>query len=174
MPQPNDLAFRENSNNIYFNIGTGIFYYTNKYYFAASIPNMLEAKHLVLKENGNVYQFGSEKRHAFVTGGYVFQLDENVKFKPSFMAKYALNTPISIDISANTLFFDKLEAGISYRLEDSFGAIVNFAVTPNIKIGYAYDYITSNLKVTTSATHEFIVLFDINKMKKVSVSPRFF
>jgi type IX secretion system PorP/SprF family membrane protein len=174
VPQPNDVAFQENSSNIYFNIGTGLFYYTSKYYIAASVPNMLNAKHLVLHDNGNEYQFGSEKQHFFITGGYVFEVSENIKFKPSFMAKSAFNTPISVDVSANTLFFDKFETGISYRLQDSFGAMINFAITPNLKIGYAYDYITSKLNITTNSSHEFMLIFDLNQMKKVSISPRFF
>lgn len=174
VPQPNDVAFRENSSNIYFNIGSGLFYYSKKYYVAASVPNMLDAKHLEVKEDGSEYQFGSEKQHFFITGGYVFDLSENTKLKPSFMAKSAFNSPISLDLSANALFFDKFEAGLSYRLEDSFGAMVNFAVSPSLRIGYAYDHITSDLNVTTPSSHEFMLLFDLNSMKKVSVSPRFF
>jgi hypothetical protein len=77
-------------------------------------------------------------------------------------------------LSSNFLFYNKFEAGASYRLDDSFGAMVNFAVSPSIKIGYAYDYIISDLKVTTAASHEIMVLFDINFPKKASVSPRFF
>lgn len=63
VPQPNDVVFQENSSNTYFNVGTGLFYYTDYYYVAASVPNMLNAKHLVLHDNGNEYQFGSEKQH---------------------------------------------------------------------------------------------------------------
>ncbi len=174
VPQPNDIAFRENSSNIYFNIGSGLFYYSKKYYVAASVPNMLEAKHLVIKDNGSEYQFGSEKQHFFITGGYVFDLSTNTKFKPSFMAKSAFNTPVSLDLSANALFYEKFEAGLTYRIQDSFGAMVNFAITPSLKVGYAYDHITSNLNVTTPSSHEFMLLFDLNSMKKVSVSPRFF
>jgi type IX secretion system PorP/SprF family membrane protein len=151
----------------------GLFYYTKKYYIAASVPNMLAAKHLVINDSGNEFQFGSDKQHFFITSGYVFQMSENIKFKPSFMAKSAFNTPISVDISANTLFFEKLETGVSYRLQDSFGAMVNFAITPNLKIGYAYDYNISKL-ITTNSSHEFMLLFDLNRMKKVSISPRFF
>lgn len=172
--QQNDVAFRENSSNIYFNIGSGLFYYSKKYYVAASVPNMLEAKHLVVSDNGSEYQFGSEKQHFFVTGGYVFDLSANTKLKPSFMAKSAFGTPVSLDLSANALFYEKFEAGLSYRLEDSFGAMVNFAITPSLRIGYAYDHVTSDLNVTTPASHEFMLLFDLNSMKKVSVSPRFF
>lgn len=172
--QQNDLAFRENTSNVYFNIGSGLFYYSKKYYVAASVPNMLEAKHLVVKDNGSEYQFGSDKQHFFVTGGYVFDLSTNTKLKPSFMAKSAFGTPVSLDLSANALFFEKFEAGLTYRLEDSFGGMVNFAITPSLRVGYAYDHITSKLNVTTPASHEFMLLFDLNSMKKVSVSPRFF
>jgi hypothetical protein len=52
--------------------------------------------------------------------------------------------------------------------------MVNYAITPNLRIGYAYDHITSDLKVTTPASHEVMLLFDLNFPKKVSRSPRYF
>lgn len=174
IPQPNDIAFQQNSNNTYFNIGTGLFYYTQNYYMAASVPNLLEANYLDVREDGQVYQFGSEKQHFFITGGYIFDLSASTKLKPSFMVKSAFGTPISIDLSANVLIFDKFEIGGTYRLDDSFGAMVNYAINPSIRIGYAYDHIISNLNVTAPASHEFMLLFDISSSKKVSISPRFF
>lgn len=174
VPDANDPAFSENVDNTYLNAGAGLFYYTQNYYLAFSVPNMLKSKHLDITRNGNDYQFGSETQHYFLTGGYVFQLSENTKFKPSFMLKSAFNVPTSVDVSANFLFFEKFELGASYRLEDSFGGMVNFAVTPTIKIGYAYDHIVSDLDIATPASHEFMLLFDLNFPKKVSVSPRYF
>lgn len=172
--QPDDNAFGTNTNNTYFNIGTGIFYYTQKYYVAFSVPNMINSTHLELTENDESYEFGNETEHYFLTGGYVFDLSSNTKFKPSLMLKSAFNAPTSLDVSANFLFFEKFEAGATYRLDDSIGAMLNFAVTPGIRIGYAYDHVMSDLNTTTSASHEFMLLFDLNFPKKVSVSPRFF
>ena len=170
LPQPNDPAFSEDTNNSYFNLGTGLFYYTDKYYVALSVPNMMKSKHL----DFNGREFGSEESHYFLTGGYVFDLTDNIKFKPFFMAKSAFNAPTSLDVSTNFLFNQKFEAGLTYRLDDSFGAMVNYAITPSLKIGYAYDHIVSDLNITTPASHEFILLFDLNFPKKVSSSPRFF
>lgn len=172
--QPGDRAFQENSSNSYFNLGTGFFYYNPKFYLAASIPNMLEATYLDLHEDGKQYEFGSEAQHFFVTGGYVFDLSANTKFKPSFMAKTAFGAPLSLDLSANALFYNKFEMGATYRLDDSFGAMVNYAISPSIRVGYAYDHIVSDLRVSTPSSHEIMLLFDINPSKKVSVSPRFF
>lgn len=174
VPDPNDPAFSENSNNTYFNVGAGFFYYTDKYYVALSVPNMLKSKHLDLRVDGQERKFGSETQHYFLTAGYVFQLTENTKFKPSALLKSAIDVSPSLDVSANFLFFEKFEIGATYRLEDSFGAMVNYAITPNIRVGYAYDHIVSDLNVTTPSSHEVMLLFDLNFPKKVSRSPRYF
>ena len=170
LPDPNDGAFAEDTNNTKLNIGTGLFYYTNKYYFALSIPNMLKSAHL----DYNGIKYGTEIQHYFLTGGYVFDLNPNLKFKPFAMVKSAFNAPTSFDISTNFLYLEKFEMGATYRLQDSFGAMVNYAVSPSLRIGYAYDHIVSDLKVTTQSSHEIILLFDLNFPKKVSQSPRFF
>ena len=170
LPVPTDGAFAENTSNAKLNIGTGLFYYTDKYYLALSVPNMLKSAHL----DYNGVQYGSEVQHYFLTGGYVFQLSENTKFKPFFMMKSAFNAPTSFDVSTNFLFFEKFELGASYRFEDSFGAMVNYRISDGIRLGYAYDHIVSDLDIATPSSHEFMVLFDLNFPKKVSSSPRYF
>lgn len=172
--QSGDAAFSQNSSNTYLNLGSGFFYHTDKYYVSFSVPNIMKSRHLDVTKNGEEYQFGSETPHYFLTGGYVFDLSDHTKFKPSVMLKSAFNAPTSFDLSANFLFFEKFEIGASYRLDDSFGGMVNYGITPNIRIGYAYDHIISDLKVTTQASHELMLLFDLNFPKKVSISPRFF
>jgi type IX secretion system PorP/SprF family membrane protein len=171
LQQQGDGAFKQDSNTSNLNIGTGFFYYTNKYYFAASIPNMLNAAHL--NNDGNHFLI-KKVPHYFITGGYVFDLNPNLKFKPFAMVKSAVNTPTSLDVSANFLYIEKFEMGGTYRLQDSFGVMVNYSISPTLRIGYAYDHIVSDLKVTTPSSHEIILLFDLNFSKKVSQSPRFF
>lgn len=166
---PNDPFF-QNINTTTPNIGAGFFYYTDNYYLAASVPNILNSVHL--DANGN--KLGSEESHYFVTGGYVFQLSENTKLKPSFLVKSSFDAPTSFDVNLNALFFEKLEIGGSYRLDDSFSGLINFAVTPTVRIGYAYDAVTSDIKEYAPASHEFMLLFDLNFPRKVSRSPRFF
>jgi type IX secretion system PorP/SprF family membrane protein len=131
---------------------------------------MLKSRYL----DYNGINYGSETLHYFLTGGYVFDLSSTVKFKPFAMVKSSFNAPTSLDLSTNFLFNDKFEVGATYRLEDSFGAMINYAITPNLKVGYAYDHIVSDLNVTTPSSHEIILLFDLNFPKKVSQSPRYF
>jgi len=162
--------FFQNINSTTPNIGAGFFYYTDNYYFAASVPNILNSVHL--DADGN--KLGSEEAHYFVTGGYVFQLSPNTKLKPSFLVKSEFSSPTSFDVNLNALFFEKFELGASYRLDDSFSGLVNFALTPSVRIGYAYDSVTSDIKRYAPASHEIILLFDLNFSRKVSRSPRYF
>jgi type IX secretion system PorP/SprF family membrane protein len=171
LPDAGDDVFSQNNpNETFMNVGAGAFYYTEKYYLAFSIPNMLKAKYL----DYNGVNYGSEELHYFLTGGYVFDINEDFKLKPFGMVKTSFNAPVSVDLSANVFMYDKLEIGATYRLQDSFGAMVNFAITPSLRLGYAYDHIVSDLDVTTPSSHEVILLFDLNFSKKVSQSPRYF
>lgn len=167
---PGDPFFSENINNVYPNIGAGLFLYGDNYYIGLSVPNMLNSVHL--DENGMKY--GSEVQHFFATAGYVFQISDNFKLKPSTMVKSAFDAPISFDVNLNALFFDRFELGGSYRYEDSFSGIVGFQVTDFVRIGYAYDHITSDINAYTDASHEIILTFDILFKKRVLRSPRFF
>lgn len=166
----NDLFFSEDVSSATPNVGLGTFLYGEKYYVGLSVPNMLNSLHL--DEDGR--QLGSEELHYFLSAGYVFQLSENTKFKPSTLIKSSFESPMSFDINANFLFFDKFEIGASYRNEDSFSGLVNFAFTPNIRLGYAYDHILTDINIAARASHEVFLQFDLNFPKKVSRSPRFF
>jgi type IX secretion system PorP/SprF family membrane protein len=171
LPDVNDGAFSgSNAAESFFNLGTGAFYYTDNYYVAFSVPNFLKANYL----DFNGTQYGSENLHYFLTGGYVFDLSPTWKFKPFAMVKSAFNAPTSFDVSTNFLYNDVLEFGATYRRSDSFGAMVNFAITPSLRIGYAYDQIVSDINFASPSSHEIMLLFDLNLSKKVSRSPRFF
>ena len=170
-----DVAFNENINKTFPNLGVGAFYFTDKYYIGLSAPNLLAAEHLET-ENG-VRALGAQNVHYFLTGGYVFDITEDIKFKPAFMAKGVAGAPFALDITANVLLQEKLEVGLAYRLEDAVSALVNFRVAPNLRIGYSYDYTTSNLGDFSSGSHEIMVLFDVDLFgfkNGYDRSPRFF
>lgn len=168
---PNDPSNLDLQNKIFPNFGVGAFYYTDKFYIGLSLPNILETKHF---EKSNGLTKASEKSHYFLTGGYVFELSEKLKFKPSVMAKATMGSPLSVDLSANFLFNDRIELGASYRLDDSISGLINFAITKTFRIGYAYDYTTSNLGDLNSGSHEVFLLWDVDLTRDHVTSPRFF
>ena len=169
-----DPDFAENINKSYFNFGVGAYYNKDNYYIGLSIPNILNTKYLD-RDNGR-YQ-GTEQMHVFLTGGYVFEINELFKFKPAIMTKFVKGAPITLDVTANVLYDNRFEFGLGYRIEDAFSAMVNVRATPELRIGYAYDHTVSNLGPFSSGSHEIFVLYDFdifNINKGFNKSPRFF
>jgi type IX secretion system PorP/SprF family membrane protein len=138
-----------------------------------SVPNILKSTHFE-KSNGVITK-ASEEMHYFFTSGYVFQLSESLKLKPSVMFKGVSGAPVSVDMNANVLIYDRLELGASYRWDDSVSGLINFYVTRSFQMGYAYDYNVSDFNyANTGGSHELFLLYDIDFNKKKLKSPRFF
>jgi type IX secretion system PorP/SprF family membrane protein len=170
LQDPGDPFFSQNISQTNPNIGAGVFLYSDNFYVGASVPNILSSLHL--DENG--LQFGSETSHYFVTSGYVFQTTEDIKLKPSVLVKSAFDAPTSFDVNLNALFLEKFELGVSYRLDDSFSGIVGFQATPELRIGYAYDAVVSEINNVAPSSHEIILTYNIIFNKRALRSPRYF
>ncbi|MES2544016.1 MAG: type IX secretion system membrane protein PorP/SprF [Bacteroidota bacterium] len=171
--QLNDPAF-QNLNQSFLNLGAGMFYFSDRYYLGLSVPNFLPNKQL--KDGSGIRGIGVDEMHIFFTGGYVFQLSPNVKLKPAFMTKVVSNSPLAVDVTANVLLYDKFEIGAAYRLQDSFSGLVNYRITSQLRVGYAYDYTISNLSQFNSGSHEILILYNLDfcGKKGYDKSPRFF
>ncbi|PCH77874.1 MAG: hypothetical protein COB98_02095 [Flavobacteriaceae bacterium] len=170
--EPNDnILLNTSLNDLYPNIGAGVFYYTNRFYLGLSVPNLMKSKHFNMASTGFTTE-ASERMHYFMTLGYVFEMSERVDLKPSTLVKAVAGAPLSIDLSLNILFNDKLEVGVSYRLDDSVSVMLGINVNKDFRIGYAYDYTLSNLGDYNSGSHEIMLLYDFNRRNLKS--PRFF
>lgn len=170
-----DPAFAENISQVFPNLGAGAFLYNDNFYVGLSAPNFLSNRHI--EERDGISSLGAENVHVFLTAGYIFDINNSLKFKPSFLARAVNGAPVSLDFSANVLINERFEAGLSYRLDDAVSALFNVKITPSLRIGYAYDYTTSNLGDFNSGTHEVFLLFDLDLFglnRGYNKSPRFF
>jgi len=173
-----DPAFQNNISKVFPNIGAGMYLFGDNYYAGISVPNLLMTKHL--ERQSGITTTGVEAMHYFITGGYVltFNGNDNFKLKPAFMAKAVSGAPLSLDITANALINNFFEFGVGYRKGDAVSGLVNFYVTPTLRIGYSYDYTLTNLSKFNSGSHEVFVLFDLDfgklSGKGYDKSPRFF
>ena len=166
-----DTVFNEDINKTYANFGAGAFYYTDRFYLGLSMPNILNQLHL--KREGGIISEAAEKMHYFLASGYVFELNNDLKLKPSILLKGAGGVPLSIDFSGNVLINNKLEFGLSWRVDDSLSALMNIEVAPLVRLGYAYDHTITNLGDFNSGSHEIMLLITISN-SRYGLSPRFF
>ncbi|MGO2102312.1 MAG: PorP/SprF family type IX secretion system membrane protein [Psychroflexus halocasei] len=167
LAQQNDAAFEPNVSESFANLGAGVFFYSDKYYVGLSVPNFLSETYLDKNGRG----FGTQEQHYFLTAGYVFDLNENIKFKPSTLVKSELSSFVSFDVNANFLFYDRFEIGASYRYEDAVSGLMSVKATDWLQLGFAYDSSTNDLN---KPSYEAFVIFDIFFKKKTFISPRYF
>jgi type IX secretion system PorP/SprF family membrane protein len=166
-----DAVFQNNIQNQFSpNIGAGLYYYSDKLYVGLSVPNFIKNTYY----NDNTISTATEKMHYYFMGGYVFDLNESLKFKPAFLSKVVYGAPLQVDLTTNFMFFDKFELGAAWRIDAAVSGLAGFQINENWMIGYAYDAETTKLRNYNSGSHEIFLRYEFkNKSEKV-VSPRFF
>ncbi len=154
------------------NFGVGSYMYSDRFYLGFSIPKMLQNS---LSDDENTLNYANkEERHIFVTGGFVVDITENIKFKPSSTLRMVSGAPLSAEFSAAVLLHDRIWVGGMYRLADSFGGLVKFDITNQLSIGYSYDMTQSRLRAYSQGTHEIFLSYDVSFRNRKILSPRYF
>jgi len=136
-------------------IGAGLFLYHQMWYVGLSVPNFL-TNGLYSNE---VAQVVEDEMQFNLIGGYVFQLNDNLKFKPAFLVNYINGAPINGNISLNFLMNDAFTLGAAYRWDNAISGLAGFQITNSIFLGYSYDYNTNGLGGYNSGSHEAIIKF---------------
>jgi type IX secretion system PorP/SprF family membrane protein len=169
--QEGDPLLNNNINNrINPTVGSGIYYYTDTWYAGVAVPNFLQNNYYDDVQESVV----ADRLHYYAMAGYVFDISDNVKFKPAVLAKIVSGAPIVVDASANFLLQELVTLGASYRWDDSVSALAGVQVTPNIFAGYSYDYSVTELNKYNNGSHEIIVRFTLQPKSSRIKSPRFF
>ena len=167
-----DPYFSDKLNRWNSNFGAGVLFHSDRWYAGLSMPKMIN------HDLNNDTEFAAlERIHYYAIGGYVFDLSDNLKLKPSFMMKYTKGAAISTDFTANFLFNEKFWLGGSYRLngeQNAIGALVDFQVTDQFRVGYTYEIPTGEIRPYTSGSHEILLMYEFRFMKRKQKSPRYF
>lgn len=160
----------QNYNKFTPNIGAGIYLHSNKAYLGLSIPNFIQTN----RYDDNDVRIFKEKINYYLIGGYVFDLNQDIKFKPAVITKIVEGAPLQIDVSGNFMFSEKFVVGVAYRWSAALSGMVGFQVSDGLYIGYGYDRETTNLKNYNSGSHEIFLRYEIFKNINKITTPRFF
>lgn len=165
-----DPQFQNFNNEFSPNIGAGIYLHSHKAYVGFSVPSFIETN----AYNDNDVAIYKEKMNYYLIGGYVFDLNPTIKFKPAFMTKLVEGSPLQVDVSGNFMFNEKFVVGLAYRWSASMSAMVGFQVSDAFYIGYSYDFETTELDNYNSGSHEIFLRYEVFKKNSKMVTPRFF
>ncbi|SHK86028.1 type IX secretion system membrane protein, PorP/SprF family [Maribacter aquivivus] len=158
------------------NFGAGIYYHTDQFYAGLSVPNFLQTEHFDSSDTNSSSLIAQERMNFYLITGYVFELKNNVKFKPAALIKAVKGAPLQVDLSANFLFNDKFSLGAAYRWDAALSALFGFQLNDQLMLGLAYDKETTDLGATrfNDGSFEIMLRYEfLNKYKRV-ITPRFF
>lgn len=164
-----DALYTNINNKPLFNVGAGLYYYGKRHYLGISTPKLLENVY-----DGNVSNKFKQLKHYYFMGGVVLPINSVVQFKPSFVVKAVENAPLSADLNASFLFYERVWVGAMYRVKESCGLNVVFYLNDYLTLGYAYDYTLTKLRKYNSGSHEIMLGFDLNKKQKSFKTSRYF
>lgn len=158
------------------NFGAGIYYYTNKFYAGLSIPRMIDDSYMfdpagsIIKSN----KFSASKFHYYLTAGYIFDINEDLKVKPQAMIKMVQNAPLQYDVNVNFLIKNKIWAGVSYRSAADVSVLLGLQVTPQFLVNYSYDYALTKIQKYSQGSHEITLGYLFSYKQRKVVTPRYF
>ncbi len=152
------------------NFGAGLFYSGENAYLGLSAPVMLRSS---ISENG--VDLFARQSHYFLTGGMIFNVNEQLKLKPNFLIRVVEGAPLGYDLNLNAVIRDMFWLGISARPPESINFLFEFQAGDQLRIGYAMDYIMDNaLGLVTTTSHEFMINYRISRRDRRVVTPRYF
>jgi type IX secretion system PorP/SprF family membrane protein len=149
-----DHAFADVANSMAFNVGTGVFYYTDKFSLGISVPRLVNHSIDGLNNSNNYRKY-------YLNASYLINLSEDLIFKPSTLLKIGEGIPFQVDINSTFWYKQRYSVGVSYRSQDSVTGIVQLKVGDDFTVGYAYDYITSSMSKYVRGNNEIMVRFAI-------------
>ena len=183
---PDDVLIPEGKVNIAIpNLNSGLFFHSERLYVGFSIYNMI-GKSLVSRED---VALAYHDFHFYLTAGVLFKLSEEVQLKPSFLVRQIKGSPTNYDLNAMFLFKERLWLGGSYRSNtmlfenslqedlvkrNALAAILEIFATPNLRVGYAYDYNLNVLSNYRNNSHEISLGYYLRARKTIMECPRWF
>jgi len=180
--QSGDVVFESGNidNKFSPNVGVGVYYHTERFYAGLSSPNLLETNHFdedaTVNSNDASSFIAEERINYYLIMGHVFDLNDNLKFKPAILGKLVFGTPLQVDVSANFLLYEKLTLGAAYRWSAAFSGMVGFQISDSLMLGFAYDKDTTELGNTqfNDGSYEVMLRFELFRKYNRMLTPRFF
>ena len=182
-------------NNFVPDVRFGVYYYNPTWYAGISVMDLLSGD-----QSNNIFRWDNtttdnirRRRHIYFMGGALINLGEGTRLRPSLLLKEDFKGPTSLDLNAMFVFGDRFWIGGGWRTgvtvfkkdfqrvtgsslskQNAVSAIAQLYVTPQLRVGYSYDYILSQLSSVQNGSHEVTLGITFGRKNRRVLSPRFF
>lgn len=171
-------------NTFKFDPKTGVFLYSDRFYAGFSVNDLLGD--LIKNKRTNSID---QARHYYLTAGYVFDLGDQFKWKPSFLIREDLRAQSTMDINNFVLYKETFWLGVTYRfgvnsvfnneldntlrMRNAIVFMTEWNINKSLLVGYAYTMSTSALSGFSG--HEIEIAYTFPKRADTRMrTPRYF
>lgn len=139
------------------NLGIGMLVRTPSFWFSFSTPRLFNSR------NSSEYAISSTDRvHTYIGSGFSFTLNESFKLKPNLLLRTVSDLSTTADLLTLVSFKDRIDFGVSFRTNNTFGLVSYFSLKNILDIGYAYESPFGNgLSGLGIKTHELALRFKL-------------
>jgi len=154
-------------------LAMGVFFRKEKYYAGLSFNHLIKS----------TFDFGLSQRnalesHMYVTGGYFYDLNFDVRFQFMSLVKTDF-TKTSFDVGGIAYFKDTMWGGLSFRQSEAAILLLGYSFfkDKSMKLGYGLDYVIKDQAAKQPTSHEFMLTYELpvnpGSGKKVVRTPRY-
>lgn len=152
----------------------GLYYYSHSFYAGLSFNHLIQSRLISSQIDKNDDSIAAFRPHAYFIIGQGYRLSDNLVFNPSLLLKFAQNSPVTGDITANFLLQNKIWLGASYRIGYGFVIMAAYKVSKMLQVGYSYDFGINSIGNVGGGSHEICLTLDLGNRKTMQRSPRYF
>lgn len=135
--------------------GTGLYFHKkDRFYLGFSVPQIYQSRiglYPGVPKNSRLVS------HFNLNGAYKFDLGDDFKIEPSFLAKYAMPAPVKVDVGLRVIYKEQVWLGGAYRHNDAFTALIGYLYNNYLMVGYSFDFTTTNIRKYSTGTHEIML-----------------
>jgi type IX secretion system PorP/SprF family membrane protein len=157
-PSDDPLIPENDESVIAFDLGFGLYYKMDDLYVGISTTHLNEGKLKYASTSGVSYL----KRQYYLIAGYTLPFGKPLfEVTPSIFL-YSDGKTSQISINTMVLYNKKFWGGVSYRAGDAITGMIGIELFNGLRIGYAYDFTTSDIRKNSNGTHEFMIGYCFN------------
>ncbi len=152
-------------------LGFGMYFEKKNYSLGLSVPIFLQ--HVFL--NNNVSIPTEDQLFMFVTGSYLYQLNNGWAIKSGILLKGAMKSSFEIDLLGQVFVNKKLNFGLSYKSLNSICPQIEYGYKSQFFFSFSYDFSTTKLVYNQYGTPEVTLTYILDRRSRhFYKNPRYF
>lgn len=139
----------------FFDFGMGVYYRSPRFHAGISAPELIPERISI----NDTLSIRLSKVNYFLFTKYRIRLNERLELEPGVFLKFFSGVPFSYDLNVNLIVQNVLTMGLSHRRNESVDILLKALITPQLQIGYSYDFPIGEISRLSNGSHEIMIQY---------------